>query len=316
MANNNNQLTLYKEMVFGELTEQDVETLRETIASGCNDSQFKLFMTIAKASGANPFLKEIHPSVFGGQLVPQFDISFYTKKARDAEGYQGHDVQLVHENDEFKMHQERAEDGRYFVVIDEHAWSFPRGKVIGGYAIAYKEGFKPFTVVMDIAEVEHYQRSSIGMQKTMWTNQLPDMFKKHMLKRVFKAAFGLNFDDDAEQRSYSDNPDYGHGTGRKDITAEVNAKNQDSENVESGDPEPEPEEKDEATKLKETRAEMKKKFEILGITDNEGMGEYIAKHAKPKGKKPTLSEILGLLKIMDMEIELKKTEQQSDDLLV
>lgn len=308
---NNNALTLYQEMAFGELTTQDVTTLRETIAKDLNEPQFKLFMAIAKASSANPFLKEIHPSVFGGQLVPQFDISFYTKKAREAEGYAGHDVQLVYENDTFKMHQERAEDGRYFVVIDEHSWSFPRGKTIGGYAIAYKEGFKPFTVVMDISEVEHYQKSSIGMQKTMWTNQLPDMFKKHMLKRTFKAAFGLNFDDEAENRSY-DVPEYSRE--RKDITAEVNAAVEQQKQQSEPYPEPAPEES-EAAKKEKARADMKEKFAALGITDHDEMAKYIADNAKPKGEKPTLSELLGLLKIMDMHIEQKKAAKSDDELL-
>lgn len=194
-----NQLAVYQGLAFGDLTEQDIITIRETVGKDCNESQFKLFMAISKSAGANPILNEIYPAVRGGQLTVQFGIDFYVRKAKETEGYLGYDVQLVHENDAFKMHQEKDEDGRYFIVIDEHSFGFPRGRVIGGYAFAYKEGLKPFSVIMEVDEVEHYKKSNIGMQKSMWNNNFNDMFKKHMTRRALKAAFGLNFDDGQAQ---------------------------------------------------------------------------------------------------------------------
>lgn len=307
-----NQLAKYQDVVFGELTETDITTIRETIAKDCNESQFKLFMSIAKSSGANPILSEIHPVVRSGQLTTQFGIDFFVKEAKKTEGYKGYDVQMVHENDEFKMHQEKDDDGRYFIVIDNHSFGMPRGKVIGGYAFAYKEGLKPFSVIMEVDEVEHYKRSPIGMQKNMWTNQFNDMFKKHMVKRALKAAFGLNFDDDESQHKGASDLPGCEPRGRKDITPEVD---QTDRPKKPGGPEsePDPVEDDEATKIKKAKDEMKKKFAILGITDKEKIGEYIAKNIKTKSDKPTLSELLGLLKIMDLEIEQKKAD---DELLV
>ncbi|MBY0088425.1 RecT family recombinase [Brevibacillus brevis] len=288
-------------MPFGELTEQDIVTVRETIAKDCNDSQFRLFMGIAKASGANPILQEIHPSVFQGKLTVQFGIDFHVRKAKETEGYLGYDVQLVHDNDTFKMHQEKAEDGRYYAVIDEHSWGFPRGKVVGGYAIAYKEGYAPFTVVMDVEEVEHFKRSQIGMQKTMWTNYFNDMFKKHMTRRALKAAFGLRFDDvepaDSSPASYE-------APQRKDITPEVA--------VMEEKPQPQDED-DEVTQFKKAKFEMKKKFTQLGITETSEILAYIDKHAKPKGSQPTLAEITGLLKILDMHIAEQQEQAASED---
>lgn len=298
---------------FGELTEQDIVTVRETIAKDCNESQFRLFMGIAKVSGANPILGEIHPSVFQGKLTVQFGIDFHIRKAKETEGYLGYDVQLVHENDTFKMSQKQTDDGRYYAVIEEHSWGFPRGKVIGGYAAAYKEGLAPFTVVMDVEEVEHFKRSNIGMQKTMWTNYFNDMFKKHMVRRALKAAFGLRFDDmDAvESASLSDY----EPPQRKDITAEVDAaKAEQQEPQQTQQPKPTPEDdEDEAAKMKKARAEMKKKFAQLGITSPEEMQEYIANNVTVKGDKPTLTELTGLLKIMDMHIAEKQAQQDDDD---
>jgi recombination protein RecT len=307
MANN---VVLYQE--FGELTQQDITTVRETIAKDCNESQFKLFMSICKSSGANPVLNEIYPAVRQGQLTVQFGVDFYVRKAKEASGYLGCDVQLIHENDEFKMHQERAEDGRYYVVIDDHSWGMPRGKVIGGYAFAYREGMKPFTVVMEVEEVDHFKKSQIGMQKTMWTNYFNDMFKKHMLKRALKAAFELSFGEDEDRPKNSDEiPDYEHG--RKEVSPEVtNTPEKETPKEEKGKkkPDPEPEKMD---PYEEAKNEMNEKFAALGIQGKEKKGEYIAKNAKIKGEAPSLPELLGLLKIMDMDIENRKASE--DELL-
>lgn len=289
----NNQLTLYKTLAYGAVTEQDIETIRETIAKDCNESQFRLFMGIAKSLDANPILGEIHPTVYQGKLTPQYGIDLFVRKAKETEGYKGYDVQLVHENDTFKMHQERADDGRYYAVIDEHSWGFPRGKVMGGYAMAYKEGIPPFTVTMDVEEVEHFKRSAIGMQKTMWTNNFNDMFKKHMLKRALKAAFGLKLEDaefknDGEISSYEPT--------RRDITAESEILEQKStSNTSKEDPD--------AKAMKDIRSKITAAFKQLKITDPDKMSEYMNSRMQPKGDKPTLQELTGLLKVMEMEIE-------------
>lgn len=63
---------------------------------------------------------------------------------------------------------------------------------------------------------------------------------------------------------------------------------------------------------------MKKKFKQLGITDKEEMTKYIQEHCEIKGDKPTLTELKGLLKIMDMHIEEMNEKQSAaddDDLL-
>lgn len=295
----NNQLQVYQGMAFGELTAQDVTTIRETIGKDCNESQFKLFMSIAKSSGANPIMNEIYPAVRGGQLTVQFGVDFYVRKSKESDGYQGYDVQTVHENDEFKMHQEMDEDGRYYAVIDEHSWGFPRGKVIGGYAIAYREGFKPFTVIMEVDEVEHFKRSNIGMQKTMWTNYFNDMFKKHMSRRALKAAFDLNFDDDQPIEGNTSVPEY-KPNERKDITP----------NQETID---QPDSKQEDT-TDDLRSQMKKKFKRLGITTNKAINDYLVKNQVTLSKPPTEAELIGLIELLDMNIEVQEAQASDDEL--
>ncbi|EQB35019.1 hypothetical protein M948_18105 [Virgibacillus sp. CM-4] len=295
----NNQLQTYQGMAFGELAPQDVTTIRETIGKDCNESQFKLFMSIAKASGANPVMNEIYPAVRSGQLTVQFGVDFYVRKSKESEGYQGYDVQLVHENDEFKMHQEKSNYGRYYAVIDEHAWSFPRGKVIGGYAIAYRNGYDPFTVVMEVDEVEHFKRSQIGMQKTMWTNYFNDMFKKHITRRALKAAFDLNFDEDQRLESGDQIPEY-QPRERKDITP-----NQETIT--------EPKEEQPENKVPSLREEMKSKFRKLGITTNAKIGKYLEDNNMKMSDPATEAELIGLIELLDMHLEMNEAQAADDD---
>lgn len=303
------QLASYNSYLFGGMTVEDLQTFRETIAKDCNESQFRLFMGVAKAADANPIIGEIHPTVYQGKLTWQFAVDYHIRKGKEADGYRGYDVQVVHANDDFQIHQERAEDGRYYMVIDKHVINFPLGAPVGGYAMAYKEGLMPFTVLMDVEEVDHFKKSAIGMQKTMWNNNFKDMFKKHMVKRAFKAAFGLRFDDnEGSEPTASYNP-----AERTDVTPPTSSEpeviNPGGNNAGStGDNGP-----TEADRLKQARAEMKLKFQQLGITEAEDMTAYIEKKAKPKGDKPTLKEITGLLKIMDLDIAEKQAAQKADD---
>lgn len=303
-----------------ELSEKEIQTLRQTIASELNDSQFNLFLAICQKTGANPIVNEIHPSVFKGQMTVQFGYDFYIRKAKETEGYQGFDVQLIHENDEFQLVRKHDEQGRSYLDVEKHVIGFPRGKVIGGYAIAYREGVPPLLVPMEVEEVEHLKKSTIGMQRTMWTNYFSDMFKKHILKRALKMQFGLEFDENPISTSQGEFPEY-EPRQRKDITP-----NQDAQDViEITEPEQSkteafenPIEEDKETQIKKARAEMKKKFKQLGITDKEEMTKYIQEHCEIKGDKPTLAELKGLLKIMDMHIEEMNEKQSAaddDDLL-
>lgn len=303
-----NQLAVYQSFAFGELTQQDVVTIRETIGKDCNESQFKLFMSIAKASGANPVMNEIYPTVRQNQLTVQFGIDFFVRKAKETDGYQGYDVQLVHENDEFKMHQAKDDDGRYYIVIDEHSFGFPRGRVIGGYAIAYKEGMKPFTVVMEVDEVEHFKRSQIGMQKTMWTNYFNDMFKKHMTRRALKAAFNLNFDDEevVENKGGEIIPEY---QTRKDITPTQEVI--DAPNNKQDKPEPSEEEK----KIKKLRTQITSKLKQIGIVGKDQVAAYIKQNAPNMSDNPTIAELTGLLELIEMHIDMQNINSADADIL-
>ena len=305
-----NQLQAYKGMEFGALTTQDVATIKETVAKGANDSQFRFFMATAKASGANPLTNEIYATVRQGQLTIQYGYDFYVRKAKESEGYLGYDVQLVHENDKVNVARKTDEHGRSYMVVDKHDISFPRGKVIAAYAIAFREGVSPFVVFMEREEVSHLERSNIGMQKTMWTNYFGDMFKKHVLRRALKGQFGLEFDDQTVGNEST--PEY--KPARKDITPNEPELDTPAPNTPAQD-----EVRDE-TKIEKLRRQTKEAFETLGITTNEAITEYLNKNKVKLSDPATEQEMTGLLEMLETNIELEKVKQEAeqaddDDLL-
>jgi recombination protein RecT len=304
--------------VVGNYSPEDLQVMRETLATGTNDAQFGLFIRTAHAAGLNPFLNHIYAPVYQGKMTLQIGIEGITYLAKQKEGYKGYDAQTVCDNDVFKAKRVKVKiaDGEQVDMweVVEHEIGFPRGKIIGAYAIAYREGFRPYTVLMDISEVEHFFTSSIGAQQTMWKKFTADMFKKHVLKRALKGQFGIDINEDEQPV----------GPGTTEIEQEPVRKNvrNDGSETESapgkstktaGTPSTDPAEDDEAAQIKKARVEMKKKFAQLGITDPDEMTQYISDNAKIKGDKPTLAEYKGLLKIMDLHIAEKQAQQSEDD---
>lgn len=301
---------------LGNWSIEDIETMKHTLASGTNDSQFQLFLRTAHASGLNPFLNHIYAIVYQGKMSLQIGIEGIAYLAKQAPGYKGYDAQIVCENDEFRakkstVYNEKTGEREDEWTIVTHEIGFPRGKIIGAYAIAYRDGFPPFTVLMDWEEVEHFQQSSIPNQKTMWSKYTADMFKKHVAKRALKGQFGIDINEDDIVGSGTPIESY----ERKNITEEVNASSvgQQEQHQPQKQQTPPPAGESEADQIKKARAEMKRKFTQLGISDPAAMEQYIAENAKIKGDKPTLAEYKGLLKIMDLHISEMQSQQSDDD---
>lgn len=177
--------------VYGNFTKGELDTIRQTIAKDLNDPQFALFMRTAHGWGLNPFLGHIHGMAYGGKLSIQVAVEGYEFKAEEnyKDEYLGCEVQLVHENDKFSVRREKDGDTQVLKVV-EHEFGFPRGKVIGGYAIARRKGHPDFTVLMEIEEVEELSK------KDMWKKWFNDMFKKHIKKRALKGQFRLSINED------------------------------------------------------------------------------------------------------------------------
>jgi recombination protein RecT len=293
---NNNQLAEIKAFSEGEL-----QTIRQTLAKDATPDQFNLFIRTAAAAGLNPMLNHIYCIVYGGKMSLQISVEGIMYLAKKVEGYQGVDVQLVYENDEYKAKRVRDESGRYYWDV-EHELSSDPGKVIGCYAFAYREGFPPVFEYLKVDEVQH---NLSGNNSTLWKKYFNDMYKKHVIKRAAKRQYGIEIsEDDIPTSGSSSVPEY-QQKERKDITP-----NQDIIDAPPKQPQ-QPQQDDEASKLKVVRSEVAKKFKKLGIAKEEQSG-YVEQHVP--GFKGTLADFVGLNSLLDMQIEMTEVQLDEDQL--
>jgi recombination protein RecT len=291
--------------VIAGFTPEDLQTMQQTIAKGTSPAQFNLFVRTAAASGLNPFLNHIYCIVYGQQMSIQISVEGIVFLAKKVPGYQGIDVQLVHDNDEFEASIDK--EGKW--VIDVHKFKFPRGKVIAGYAIAYREGFKPFTVFMERDEVEHNLK---GNNRALWEKYFNDFFKKHMVKRAAKGQFGIDISEDEGGMNATPSVDNVESYQRKDITNEATEAPAQRDTTPAQQRNEQPKANTQQTQqdapqaandsLEDYRELLSQKFQELGL-DQEQSVEYIkAKVPNLKGKL-TVPQIKALIKVIDMEIE-------------
>lgn len=298
MAKNQLVTTLTPE-IEAAFAPQVIEVIRTSLCPTATDAEFLLFAHKAASYGLDPFKNEIFFIKYGQQARIQFAAEAYLSKARSKEGFQPPDTQMVCANDEFKV--EKDPETKELVVV-QHDIGFPRGEIVGAYSIAYRDDKRPVTVLMDRAEIQHMFN---GQNKENWNKWTSDMFGKHVEQRALKKQYGLEFGDEASRLQ----PD---SSERVDVTPTT-----EPEVVQpTGQPDPKPTEAAEGSeeiRMKQAKAEMSKKFGQLGITDRAEMAAYIAEKARPKGDKPNLREMTGLLKIMDLEIQQRAAAQANDD---
>ncbi|WP_187445334.1 RecT family recombinase [Bacillus infantis] len=275
-----------------------LEVIRTSIAPTATDQEFLLFAHKAASYGLDPFKNEIFFIKYGNTARIQFAAEAYLSKAREKDGFQPPDTQMVHENDEFKIAMNK-ETKEMEVVL--HEIGFPRGKIIGAYSIAYRDGHRPVTVIMDIEEVDHMFK---GQNKDNWTKWTSDMFGKHVQQRALKKQYGLEFgDEEIPQGAGEAIPEY-KPQERKDITPQQEVIDQ---------PESEPELSEEEIKMQKVVTDINKKFRQLGLTTKEQKNEYKEKHAPHFNS--TLADYVGLSQLLDMHIEMQEAQAADGDSL-
>lgn len=303
MANNQLMLTPEIQSAFPPAV---LEVIRTSLCPTATDPEFLLFAHKAASYGLDPFKNEIFFIKYGNQARIQFAAEAYLSKAREQEGFQPPDTQVVCENDTFKARKVKREDGSDDWEILQHEISFPRGKIIGAYSIAYRDGYRPVTEFVD---KEHIAHMYTGQNKDNWNKWEPDMIGKHAQQRALKRQYGLEFGDETiEQPQFDSAPPV-----RKDITAEANAAAAaTTQQVEPPAEEATKSKQDEEAELKKLRVQMKKNFAALGITTPESMQEYTDQYGKFKSETPTLEEVKALLKVMDLHIAEKRQAEQDE----
>jgi recombination protein RecT len=175
--------------------------------------------------------------------------------------------------------------------------------VVGCYATAYAKGKTPYTVIMEVDEVLHFQKSDLGMQKTMWTKYFNDMFQKYVLKRVLKDAFGLVLPDENEPMEPAPTGG-GSYDGRVDVTP--------IDDLPDALPEttPEVEVIDAGGKQSEVdtlRKDMYSLLNKLGV-QKEGIKEYFELNDLTMSNPPTIEEYKAAIKSLKMDVDMKGSD--------
>lgn len=291
----NNQMAVHQTLT-PEIQEafqpQVLDVIRNSFAPNATEPEFLLFAHKAASYGLDPFKNEIFFIKYGNQARIQFAAEAYLSKAREKDGFQPPDTQMVHENDEFKvaMNKETKE-----LEVVQHEIGFPRGKIIGAYSIAYRDGYKPVTIIMDVSEIAHM---FTGQNKDNWNKWTSDMFGKHVQQRALKRQYGLEFEDitipqqEAQQRA------------PRDVTPQT-------QTIEHAQQQTEEPQKNEVDRL---RGEINARFKKLGISDAGGVSAWLQTNAPNiNPKTATAAEMEGLIQLLDMNIEMKEVQESQDD---
>ncbi|OPG98394.1 RecT protein [Chryseobacterium mucoviscidosis] len=286
MSNSNNQLqAINEEVVVGSYTQKHLDTLKSTIAKGTSNEQFALFVQTCVRTGLDPFLNQIFCIVYNGKDGPvmsmQIAVEGIVALAKKHPQYKGFIASEIRANDLFKAKMHTGE-------VEHEPDVMNPGETIGAYCIAYREDAPNILVIVRRDQIEHLVKGRNGQ---MWKDYFDDMIVKHAIKRAFKRQYGIEVSEDEPTSGPVETAPY----ERRDITPETPP----TPTIEQ----PEEDDTTADSEKQKLKAEMKQKYKQLGITDKAAMGGHMQQFCKMKGSEPTVAEIKGYLKIMDLQIQ-------------
>lgn len=156
----------------------EIALVKNTIAKGTSNAELGYFLSVAKATGLNPFLREIWCYKDGkGNVIVFAGRDGFLKKAQEGNRWNGMTSAAVYENDDFRLDMARGEVS--------HVPNFKdRGKIIGAYAISKPIGAEFPTI--EWAEFAVYDRGF-----NVWKSDPAAMIKKVAETHCLKIAYGI-----------------------------------------------------------------------------------------------------------------------------
>lgn len=146
--------------------EKKLSEIKSLYAPKATDLEFRAFVEMGKATGLNPFLREIWLVKYDQSNPAQIFIGRdgYRKLLSRSAGYEGHIVDAVYSNDEFHVD-----------LLNAHVKHIPnlkdRGKLLGAYCIAYMKGLRiPAYTFVDVSEYD--------LKRSLWNTHKATMIKK------------------------------------------------------------------------------------------------------------------------------------------
>ena len=168
LAQLNNSMTMWDD-------DNKINEIRKLFAPKLTESEFQYFVGLGKATGLNPFLKEIWSVKYDERTPAQVFIGRdgYRKAAQAHSEYDYHQSDAVYENDAFDV-----QDG-----LVKHSYKLTnRGNLVGAYCIAKRhKSSRPIYVFVELKEY------STG--KSVWNGKPATMIKKVAESQCLRACF-------------------------------------------------------------------------------------------------------------------------------
>lgn len=156
-------------------SEEQVQTIANTVAKGANRYELAMFLHIANKYGLDPFLKEIFWSDKMKTIMTSRD--GYLKIALHDPMFDGIRSMAVYENDEFSIDMRENEVN--------HKFTADRGKLVGAYAIVFHKERRPVIVYTPLDE--YYKTES-----SVWRQYTSSMICKCAEAMALKRQFGIS----------------------------------------------------------------------------------------------------------------------------
>ncbi len=150
--------------------------VKQIYGKDLTDGEFQTFVQLGKATGLNPFLREIWAVKYGNTAAQIFiGRDGYRRSAQSHPQYDYHHVDAVYSNDGFHFDLSQGEVN--------HTYNFKdRGKIVGAYCIVKKRNStKPVFVFVDINEYNN--------GKSVWAGKPATMIKKVAEAQGLRMAF-------------------------------------------------------------------------------------------------------------------------------
>ncbi len=177
----------------------NLQEIKEIYAKNATTSEFKALVQLGKATGLNPFLKELWLIKYGDSPAQIFvGRDGYRRSAQANDNYDYHHVEAVYSNDSLHYDLSKGEVN--------HTQDFKnRGNLVGAYCLVKrKSSSKPVYVFVDLREY------TTG--KSLWSTKPATMIKKvaeaQCLRMAFQELFGGTYADEEINQEKDITPAY------------------------------------------------------------------------------------------------------------
>lgn len=170
-----------------------LQEIRKTYAPNLTELEFSAFIQLGKATGLNPFLKELWAVKYDKSRPSQIFIGRdgYRKAAQRQPDYDYHLVDAVYSNDKFTVYNGEVNHQRGFGN---------RGALLGAYAVGRRKNSSvPVYVTVELREYD----KNVSLWKTMKETMIKKTAEAQLLRQLFQEVFIGTFSEAEQSERFS-----------------------------------------------------------------------------------------------------------------